>query len=235
MLYGSNTKCSHTAYLTNPSETSFRAFLTEQSFRLHLSKLDDLDAQDEPSLGSQNLPACKEQNSRWGPGLSPKYHYIDASSSIAFANRASVSLRTPKHLFRSFGIMSVAAVLPVTSSKRAALKRGSDAKAARDDGEGGGNEDTSLVAESWFFGVFGMWFWMINLNFESFWREAGIITKDDLDGTVSGVLEIKSLDRLKEASRASFILFASCQIQLPTDIDLTTQKIPMLPMLVITT
>ena len=29
------------AYLTNPSETSFRTFLTEQAFRHHLSRLDD--------------------------------------------------------------------------------------------------------------------------------------------------------------------------------------------------
>ena len=97
--------------------------------------------------------------------------------------------------------MSVAAVLPATSALRTSLKRGSDSKTARDDTEGGGSEDTSFVAESWFFGVFGMWFWMINLNFESFWREAGFITRDELDGTVSGVLEIKSLDRSKESSR----------------------------------
>ncbi|KAH8111635.1 hypothetical protein DFH11DRAFT_591744 [Phellopilus nigrolimitatus] len=38
-----------------------------------------------------------------------------------------------------------------------------------------------------------MWFWAANLN--GLWRDAGIIAKDDVDGTVSGVLEVKALDR----------------------------------------
>ncbi|KAI0066073.1 hypothetical protein BV25DRAFT_1496730 [Artomyces pyxidatus] len=85
------------AYLTNPSETSFRSYLTEQSFRHHLSRLDapydDHDHSDSEDSG---------------------VHYRSASppSAFHFTSRASVALRTPRHAFHSFAFFTIAAVIP---------------------------------------------------------------------------------------------------------------------------
>ncbi|KAI5120340.1 hypothetical protein M0805_009416 [Coniferiporia weirii] len=194
------------AYLTNPTETSFRAFLTEQAFRHHLSRLDDVDAQEElePS-GNATRP---DLLSKRGPSNSLKHRAISAYASppFAFANRASVSLRTPKHIFRSFGILSIAAVVPSSPSNRLSSSvnriQHSDEDATREDKDGDPGAYASLICDSWFIGAFGMWFWAVNLD--GFWKIAGFVVKGEVDGTVSGVLELKALDRSDESNRTSF-------------------------------
>ncbi|EJD02831.1 uncharacterized protein FOMMEDRAFT_20078 [Fomitiporia mediterranea MF3/22] len=191
------------AYLTNPSETSFRAFLTEQAFRHHLSRLDDADTQDE--LESAGSSTKTDALYRRGPSSFHKNRSITAISSppFPFASRASVSLRTPKHIFRSFGIFSIAAVVPTSSSHRSSPIRGQrgDESATRTDRDGASNASTALISDSWFIGAFGMWFWAVNLD--GLWKDAGLIEKDEADGTITGVLEIKALDRSDDSNRSS--------------------------------
>ncbi|THH08304.1 hypothetical protein EW145_g2800 [Phellinidium pouzarii] len=188
------------AYLTNPTETSFRAFLTEQAFRHHLSRLDDVDAQDEiDSLSSASRLDILSKRS------SPKHRASDtyASPPLAFANRASVSLRTPKHIFRSLGILSIAAVVPQTPLNRSSINgtQRTDGNATREDKDEEPSAYASLISDSWFIGAFGMWFWAANLD--GFWRVAGLVVNAEADGTVSGILEIKALDRSNEVDRTS--------------------------------
>lgn len=159
----------HTAYVTNPSETSFRAYLTEQSFRHHLTRLDD--AQDDRQIDHRKHGLLDTS--------SPKHGSLD-SEPFQFADRASVSLRTPKHFFRSFGVLSIAAVLP--------------------SGGGGGHPrldgtNPSLISNSWFIGAFGMWWWAAHLDSL---RDTGIIGPKEEDSSISGILDMKALDRVHD-------------------------------------
>ncbi|KDQ21780.1 hypothetical protein BOTBODRAFT_26202 [Botryobasidium botryosum FD-172 SS1] len=165
------------AYLTNPTEASFRTFLTELSFRRHLTKLhesQDADADDHRESGlhytSLRLRDSKESSKSSDLGL-------DASTyRFRFTNRASISLRTPTHIFRSFGILTVAAVTPLTDASSAqSLKKSIESA-------------DSTVAGTWFIGAFGRW-WVggtVELSGKDAW------TKEE--DSVAGVLGIKSLD-----------------------------------------
>lgn len=157
------------AYLTNPSENSFRAYLTEQSFRQHLSRLDDandddIDAQEK--LGSK----------RGAPTAASPTRSFDNSSPFHFANRASISLRTPKHVFHSFGLFTIAAMVPL-------------AKAART------NDDALMISDSWYIGAFGRW-WRGGV-IEAWYQDVISRSKDE-ESWSSGILAIKSLDMLND-------------------------------------
>jgi hypothetical protein len=93
------------AYLSNPSETSFRSYLTEQSFRHHLSRLDDPADFDSDRDGSNRSSSSSQSSSTFGSLES-------GSSAFHFSNRAAVALRTPRHAFHSFGLFTIAAVIP---------------------------------------------------------------------------------------------------------------------------
>ncbi|KAL0956271.1 hypothetical protein HGRIS_002429 [Hohenbuehelia grisea] len=151
------------AYLTNPSENSFRAYLTEQSFRHHLSRLDDNiddDSADLADLSSERRPTVH-------PGCN------DAAS-FHFANRTSISLRTPRHVFHSFAVFTIAAVVP--------LSRASHHNSAY--------EDPALVSDSWYIGAFGRW-WRGGVI--EAWYQDLIARSADEESWRSGILGIKSL------------------------------------------
>ncbi|KIM83287.1 hypothetical protein PILCRDRAFT_439222 [Piloderma croceum F 1598] len=170
------------AYLTNPSENSFRTFLTEQSFRQHLSRLDYTnedehcdpeDARDAYSLirkGRLYRKPCTSTGN--GNGNNNNDHPFH------FANRASVSLRTPKHVFHSFGVCTIAAVVPFPTGS----------------GAGHGiDQDTSTILDSWFIGAFGRW-WRGGV-LEAWYRDVVHRAKDE-EGWSSGILGFKALDKL---------------------------------------
>ncbi|KAJ7084318.1 hypothetical protein B0H15DRAFT_389758 [Mycena belliarum] len=161
------------AHLTNPSENSFRAYLTEQSFRHHLSRLDDTsDDQDtRDKLGSSH---------RRGSPQSSSTVPFDHGSPFHFANRASVSLRTPKHVFHSFGIFTIAAIIPARAD-RAALRR-------RD-------RDSTIVTDSWFIGAFGKW---VRGGVLDAWYQDVVARSNDEESWTSGILGMKALDKLNE-------------------------------------
>ncbi|KAG0693391.1 hypothetical protein DFH29DRAFT_964220 [Suillus ampliporus] len=169
------------SYLTNPSETSFRAYLTEQSFRQHLSHLDD--TTDESSdIDAQYSSRLVDRNTLTDRTPLP-FH---------FANRASVSLRTPKHVFHSFGICTIA------TTHGAAGVNGRSSSTASTHGNGnaaGVDHDGSVVSDSWFIGAFGHW-WRGGLV-ESWYHDAMIRSKD-AEGWSSGILGFKALDKLNE-------------------------------------
>ncbi|KAL1741495.1 hypothetical protein HDZ31DRAFT_45324 [Schizophyllum fasciatum] len=151
------------AYLTNPSETSFRAYLTEQSFRQHLSRLDD--TTDEESLQSID----KTRQVRRTPDNRSLFH---------FANRASVSLRTPKHVFHSFGIFTIAAILPVSKAGKASCPSN--------------DHDGSMITDSWYLGAFGRW-WRGG-PFDA-WYQDVVARSNDEESWSSGILTIKGPER----------------------------------------
>jgi hypothetical protein len=152
-----------TAYLTNPSENSFRAFLIEQSFRQHLTRLD----------------VNPDDDSHDNSTSSPNSHTLsfDNSSPFHFANRASISLRTPKHVFHSFGIITIAAMVPLPKSS-------SD-----------NHRDTLIISDSWYVGAFGRW-WRGGII--DAWYQDIIARSSDEEGWTSGILSMKNLDLLTE-------------------------------------
>lgn len=161
------------AYLTNPTEISFRAYLTEQSFRHHLSHLDDLADDSAPESDS----TLSRRNSTTDRATLP-FH---------FANRASVSLRTPKHVFHSFGICTLAttrgAAVPASG------RRASTNPPHRSD------IDAFVSSDSWFIGAFGRW-WRGGLV-ESWYYDAMIRSKD-AQAWSSGILGFKALDKFHD-------------------------------------
>ncbi|KAF7428351.1 hypothetical protein PC9H_007573 [Pleurotus ostreatus] len=169
------------AYLTNPSETSFRAYLTEQSFRLHLSHLDDhLD--DKTDVQTQPVHSVRP-----GPPGSAAYRPSGGdhlAASFHFAKRASVSLRTPKHVFHNFGICTIAAMMPIGKTPGRICNTTSYHLRDRD--------ASSLIADSWYIGAFGRW-WRGGV-IEAWYRDL-IARSSDEESWSSGILGIKSLDK----------------------------------------
>ncbi|KAF5370645.1 hypothetical protein D9758_001855 [Tetrapyrgos nigripes] len=163
------------AYLTNPSENSFRAYLTELSFRQHLSRLDD-NADDDSDV--QENQDGKSSSFRHGASGTPHTLPFDNRSPFHFANRASVSLRTPKHVFHSFGIFTIAAIVPVAKGERPLLDR-----------------DSLMISDSWFIGAFGKW-WRGGVL--EAWYQDVIARSDDEGNWSSGILGMKTLDRLND-------------------------------------
>ncbi|KAL5631449.1 hypothetical protein ACGC1H_007090 [Rhizoctonia solani] len=143
------------AYVTNPSAASFRTFLTELAFRRHLSKLHDASEADPPAL-------------TWARHSL----HIDAPPHLQFATRASVSVRSSAHIFRSFGVLTIAAVTPVADHRNKHL--------------GNGDAQTSFASDQgrWFLGAFGKW-----------WLGGALLLGkgDDAHGT-AGLLDIRLLD-----------------------------------------
>ncbi|GJE97733.1 hypothetical protein PsYK624_139540 [Phanerochaete sordida] len=164
------------AYLTNPSETSFRTYLTEQSFRQHLSRLDDSHQDDQSDSDDSGVHFTL---SRSRQALQKGTSSYDSTPPFRFTSRATVSLRTPKHVFYSFGIMTIAAVLPTGRS-----------------GSKGRSSDCTgfMVSESWFIGAFGKW-WRGG-PIQSWWIDT-VANNKDTERCSSGILDMKAFDGLE--------------------------------------
>ncbi|KAF8844323.1 hypothetical protein BDN67DRAFT_963068 [Paxillus ammoniavirescens] len=173
------------AYLTNPTEISFRAYLTEQSFRQHLSHLEDLT----DDSGSELDCGFSRSRARGSDRITT----LDrATLPFHFANRASISLRTPKHVFHSFGICTIA------TTRGAAATSGGPCTG---NGHGHGDLDGSVSSDSWFIGAFGHW-WR-GVLFESWYYDA-IVRSKDAEGWSSGILGFKALDNIHDYNGLPF-------------------------------
>jgi len=96
---------------------------------------------------------------------------------VHFANRASVSLRTPLHVYHNLVFFTVAFVVPPTDADTKAL-------------------DLNFpISDLWFVGVFGGW-WRGGPLY-SWWVDAVVRSKDE-EGVSPGVLSVKTLDNLNE-------------------------------------
>jgi hypothetical protein len=166
------------AYLTNPSENSFRAYLTEQSFRHHLSRLDD-HSDDLQPIHNSPYPRCLSKRSNL---IAPSHFFID-SSPFYLANRASICLRTPKHVFHSFAIFTIAAMIPYSNPC---------------DGE---NQDTWIISDAWYIGAFGKWWRGGALEA---WYQDVIARSKGKDSWTSGIPIMKPLENTLSDHTAGF-------------------------------
>ncbi|KAI0630227.1 hypothetical protein C8Q77DRAFT_1137071 [Trametes polyzona] len=168
------------AYLTNPSENSFRTYLTEQSFKQHLSRLDEGGQED--GVASDDSGVHFTLSRRSPPATRKSGSNFDPSSPFHFVSRASVSLRTPKHVFYSFGILTIAAVYPT-------------GRPLRNHGHTIQTENfPSSVSDAWFVGAFGRW-WRGGI-IQSWWHDM-LATPKDAERGGSGILDVKALDILE--------------------------------------
>jgi hypothetical protein len=104
-------------------------------------------------------------------------HTDSIRSPVHFANRASVILRTPLHVYHNLVFFTVAFVVPPTEP---------DTKAPGPD---------FCASNLWFVGAFGGW-WKGGTLY-SWWVDAVARSKDE-EGVSSGVLSVKSLDNMNE-------------------------------------
>ena len=214
------------AYLTNPSEASFRTFLTELSFRRHLSRLYDAQVPEpgdhdfeasglhtpkrrhhppkHPSTNTTTVPLVSSIPSN--PSVAKTTDLVQTSTTQApsnisgfhFANRASVSLRTSGHVFRSLGILTVAAVPIVSDDEEYESSAGMITSGLPMTHSPPKRAEITL-AGSWFIGIFGKW-WLggrLQLHQQNAIGHARLRTTQCVDKEErfsAGVLSIRALD-----------------------------------------
>jgi hypothetical protein len=213
-----------TAYLTNPSEASFRTFLTELSFRHHLTRLNaqsnvpwtdpDILAHDDSSengviefanqsrplgigLGISTRKSLTSSGTRSGSNSTAYIHpaidhhqpasangngsIVGGERRFQFSSKASISLRTPTHVYRSFGLLTVAVVSPLTPvppmtgpgllGNVGSASSHVEAHGAHQLQSTNGNALSTIpgkenpgtfnplpLAGTWYYGIFGTWF-----------------------------------------------------------------------------
>jgi len=188
LQYGPILTLEKKACLTNPTENSFRAYLTEQSFRRHLNNLDD-SADDNNSIPDRRRSKSSSKTTTTSSTAASSVFTPDKGLSIHFANRATISLRTPKHVFHSFGPFTIAATLPIS-------------KAPNDRESRDGSADPG--SDSWYVGAFGRW-WKGGI-FEEWYQDVIAHSKDG-DGWTPGIMSMKRLDMLKDYSGRLLLSF----------------------------
>ena len=168
-----------TAYLTNPSESSFRAYLTELSFRQHLSRLERLDD------GVDDVPFPDVSASH------PTYNQsLENPPLLHFGARASVSIRTPKHVFHSFAVFTVATMLPAAKPSQR-----------------NNSSMSSIITDSWYIGAFGKW-WRGGII--EAWYQDVVARSNDEESWTSGILSLTTIDVRHDSSgtyiKSTFII-----------------------------
>ena len=119
-------------------------------------------------------------------------------SGFHFANRASVSLRTSAHVFRSLGILTIAAIPIVSDDGECENAPGLIASGLPMTHSPPKREDITL-AGSWFIGIFGKW-WLggrLQLHHQNDTIHAGLRATQFADKEArfsAGVLSIRALD-----------------------------------------
>jgi hypothetical protein len=181
------------AYLSNPSESSFRTYLTEQSVRHHLSRLDDTAESDHTDSEDSKTTYRRSPSSQSRPSFGS---LESGSSAFHFSNRAAIALRTPRHAFHSFGFFTIATVIPNLKAHHSSRKTSSVISSARNT-TGTPDHDFFPSKEHFFIGAFGRW-WRGGIVDPSWSPRPSPHAKGDEEGWSSGILNIKSLDQLED-------------------------------------
>lgn len=215
------------AFITNPTDSAFRSFLTELSFRRHLRDLhrpaapesDDVFSQTpghlETSSGPTSPPTPGPAPSSTADPSSINQHVPPAPAPFRFTNRVSISLRTPPYAFHSFGLFSIVAVPADASSSQQSTSSSSSSTANtagrqtnRHHWMAEPSESDALLAGVWFLGAFGRW-WLMGA-FRGL-DEKSATTTTTVSGASKqtsgpalqlGVKDVKALDGSEEAVAA---------------------------------
>lgn len=145
------------AYWTNPSDASFRTYLADLSLRQHLRQLREDAAPPQPA-GKDAAAAELDALSLSGVDAPERYA---SPHVLTFANRISISLRTPPYCRRDLGLFSVVSVTHVLTDGQ---RGGSTFSSRRPTPDGKvdcahcGTMHAPGSQRSWFIGAFGRWF-----------------------------------------------------------------------------
>lgn len=100
-----------TAAITNPTEASFRSYLTEQSFRRHLA--DSRGSDDPCGPDDAQLPSSAPPTQNGKPADKSSLVEPPSVAPFRFANHVAISLRTPNLVHRSLLFFSLASTSPI--------------------------------------------------------------------------------------------------------------------------
>ncbi|KAG8928422.1 hypothetical protein FRC02_006915 [Tulasnella sp. 418] len=202
------------------------SFLTELAFRRHLTKLNDRGdhsqerhpnqpssglhyASSPPRDGTQDNQIHPNPTSLVGGLAAPSSGANPIATSLNFSNRAAVSLRTPGHFFRSFGIFTIAIVTPLTDTPSAQALRRRQSRLSPSVSSHNTNlnssshnsttprwtpgptlaSQASVIDGSWFIGAFGKWWVGGSVEVPS--KDAHLLSKEE--GAPPGILSMRSL------------------------------------------
>ena len=131
--------------------------MTEQSFRRHLTKLNDADKDSDSIAEAKHytLPS-HDPHPATARSLPGSYAYRDhvvpnQPLRFHFANRVAISLQTPSHIFRSFGLFTAVVTPLVDMSSHGTYQ------SPEDNGKSSPWSPDGKIRGSWFIGAFGKW------------------------------------------------------------------------------
>ena len=159
------------AFWTNPTEASFRPFLTDLVFRERLRILNDQDAAESPSSHHVDVAAnasvpdptpARRSDSNPFPSLLSTASYSSGPFALTFGSKVVLSVRTPPFHRKDLGLLSIVTIsqsMPFSSAhdhQRAGQRSKSYARTpSRSDG--------SIDCTSLFIGAFGKW-WVLGFG-----------------------------------------------------------------------
>jgi hypothetical protein len=124
---------------------------------------------------------------------------------VHFASRAAVSLRTPRHILHSCGVLTLGAVLPDDDTRKAGTSGSSRSSATPDPALIQAElllDGPHAVGDAWYIGAFGRW-WRGGV-LDSWWLDAVAHASGGAedDTSTAGILRMSTLDK-RESSKSS--------------------------------
>ncbi|KAJ1022442.1 hypothetical protein NDA16_003431 [Ustilago loliicola] len=208
------------AFWTNPSEASFRPFLTDLVFRERLRLLNDEDAVDSHSQNhdaaaqaSKDPGSARRSDPNAFSSLLSTASYSSGPFALTFGSKVALSVRTPPFHRKDLGLLSIVTISQSMPS-RTAHDQQRMSQQSRSHARGSGKADGSINCTSLFIGAFGKW-WVLGFGIPDLpsarsqspeqRTKAGReeLEENLTDVTDWGVLEMRAVDPEPEPRRNS--------------------------------
>ncbi|SPO27727.1 uncharacterized protein UTRI_04234_B [Ustilago trichophora] len=208
------------AFWSNPTEASFRPFLTDLVFRERLRILNDQDAADSLSqnthttghVSNESTPSRKSDPNAFSSLLSSA-SYSSGPFALTFGSKVALSVRTPPFHRNDLGLFSI-----VTISQTMPIRTVHDqhrlSQSTRSNVPASNKADGSVDCTSLFLGAFGKW-WVLgfgipqlpNTTSQSSQQQSKTgreeLEENLTDVTDWGVIEMRSIDPEPQSRRNS--------------------------------
>ncbi|KAJ1598546.1 hypothetical protein NDA14_003197 [Ustilago hordei] len=209
------------AFWTNPSEASFRPFLTDLVFRQRLRLLDDQDAVHSSHVQSDNLAdtaskhilSARKSDSNAFSSLLSTASYSSRPFALTFRSKVALSLRTPPFHRKDLGLLSIVTISQSMPS-HSLYDQQRTSQQNRPHAPPSGNVDRSIDCTSLFIGAFGKW-WLLAFGIPDLPSARSQIPqqstkagREELEENLSdiadwGLLEMRALDPEPQSRRNS--------------------------------
>lgn len=208
------------AFWTNPSEASFRPFLTDLVFRERLRLLNDQDAVDSHAQNhdaaaspSKDSGSSRKSDPNAFSSLLSTASYSSGPFALTFGSKVALSVRTPPFHRKDLGLLSIVTISQSMPS-RSLHDQQRTSQQSKSHARGSGKLDGSVDCTSLFIGAFGKW-WVLGFgipdlpsarypNSEQRTKAGREELEENLtDVTDWGVLEMRAVDPEPESRRNS--------------------------------